>query len=85
MSRPNKVNKNNYTQRGRLTPDEMAHERMKQGEISGRAKGKENVIGKIPTRPAGPESSPGNEKVMGKTPTRPAGRGSSRPRNEREE
>ena len=30
MSRPNKANKNNYTQRGRLTPDEMARERVKQ-------------------------------------------------------
>jgi hypothetical protein len=28
MSRQNKVNTNNYTQNGRLTPDEMARERM---------------------------------------------------------
>jgi len=45
MSKPNKVNKNNYDQGGRLTPDDMARERMKQGEMT-RAKGKENVIGK---------------------------------------
>ena len=27
MSKPNKVNKDHYTQRGRLTPDEFARER----------------------------------------------------------
>jgi hypothetical protein len=27
MSKPNKVNKTNYVQRGRLTPDDMARER----------------------------------------------------------
>ena len=45
MSRQNKVNKGNYVQAGRLTPDDMARERMKQGEMT-HAKGKENVIGK---------------------------------------
>lgn len=30
MSRQNKVNKDNYTQAGRLTPDDMARERQKQ-------------------------------------------------------
>jgi hypothetical protein len=30
MSRQNKVNKTNYVQAGRLTPDDMARERMKQ-------------------------------------------------------
>jgi hypothetical protein len=30
MSRHNKVNKTNYVQAGRLTPDDMARERMKQ-------------------------------------------------------
>ena len=33
MSRQNKVNKGNYVQSGRLTPDEMARERNKQREI----------------------------------------------------
>lgn len=33
MSKHNKVNKSNYDQGGRLTPDEMARERMKQGEF----------------------------------------------------
>ena len=51
MSRHNKVNKDAYVQGGRLTPDEMARERMKQAQISGRAKSKENVIGKVPSRP----------------------------------
>ena len=30
MSKPNKANKNNYSQAGRLTPDEMGRERDKQ-------------------------------------------------------
>jgi hypothetical protein len=44
VSRRNKVNKDAYTQRGRLTPDEMARERKQQAEISARAKGREGVI-----------------------------------------
>ena len=32
MSKQNKANKNNYSQAGRLTPDEMARERMKQAK-----------------------------------------------------
>ena len=35
MSKPNKVNKDRYTQRGRLTPDELARERAKQIHIAG--------------------------------------------------
>jgi hypothetical protein len=57
MSKQNKVNKNNYVQQGRLTPDEMARERMNQGEMSGRAKGKENVIGKTMHESSERESS----------------------------
>ena len=57
MSRHNKANKNNYVQDGRLTPDDMARERMKQGTTTGGAKGKENVIGKTP-RSAGRGSTP---------------------------
>jgi hypothetical protein len=30
MSKPNKVNKSNYDQGGRLTPDDLARERKKQ-------------------------------------------------------
>lgn len=43
MSKYNKVNKTNYVQRGRLTPDEIARERKRQAEISAGAKGKERV------------------------------------------
>jgi hypothetical protein len=56
MSKPNKVNKTNYTQGGRLTPDDMARERMKQGEMS-RFKAKENVIGNVRNAPGGPAPS----------------------------
>ena len=48
MSKQNKANKSNYIQGGRLTPDDMARERVKQAQISGRSKGKENVSGKTP-------------------------------------
>jgi hypothetical protein len=57
MSRQNKVNKSNYDQGGRLTPDDMARERIRQAEVSGHAKGKENVIGKTPSRRAERESN----------------------------
>ena len=57
MSKHNKVNKNNYVQGGRLTPDEMARERMNQGTMTGRAKGKENLTGKTKTSPGGQESN----------------------------
>lgn len=50
MSKHNKVNKSNYDQGGRLTPDDMARERVNQGQLTGRAKGKENVIGKMGDR-----------------------------------
>lgn len=47
MSKHNKANKSNYVQGGRLSPDDMARERINQAQISGRAKGKENLSGKI--------------------------------------
>ena len=60
MSRHNKVNKTNYTQRGRLTPDDMARERMNQSHTGGRAK--ENVTGKARSSgeraPSRPRSAP---------------------------
>jgi hypothetical protein len=56
MSKPNKANKSNYVQGGRLTPDEMARERVRQAQVSGHAKGKENVIGKVREHPAAPDS-----------------------------
>ena len=46
MSKQNKANKNNYNQAGRLTPDELARERVNQGEMTGHAKGNENITGK---------------------------------------
>ena len=46
MSKHNKANKSNYIQGGRLSQDDMARERMHQAQVSGRAKSKENVIGK---------------------------------------
>ena len=62
MSRQNKVNKTNYTQAGRLTPDDMARERMNQGNMTARAKGKENVTGKVrrssAQEPSRPRSAP---------------------------
>jgi hypothetical protein len=47
MSKPNKANKNNYTQAGRLTPDQMGRELVNQGEMTRQAKSKENVTGKV--------------------------------------
>jgi hypothetical protein len=58
MSKQNKANKNNYVQAGRLTPDDMARERMNQGQTTGRAKSKENVIGKTQRPASAPESTP---------------------------
>ena len=61
MSRQNKVNKTNYTQRGRLTPDDMARERMNQNQVTGRGKDKEHVSGKAPSgerEPSRPRSAP---------------------------
>jgi hypothetical protein len=57
MSKHNKVNKNNYVQGGRLTPDEMARERVNQAQISGRSKQKENVVGRINERSGAPAPS----------------------------
>lgn len=56
MSKQNKANKNNYDQAGRLTPDEMARERMKQGEVTGRRRDEERVTGRMES-PGAPESS----------------------------
>lgn len=50
MSKQNKANKNNYDQAGRLTPDELARERTKQGEVTG-SRGEERLIGRMPGAP----------------------------------
>jgi len=47
MSKHNKVNKSNYDQAGRLTPDEMARERQKQDAAAKHpANADENVTGR---------------------------------------
>lgn len=46
MSKHNKVNRDHYTQRGRLTPDEAARERMKQVQASSTRQ----MEGKTPTQ-----------------------------------
>lgn len=58
MSKHNKVNKNNYDQGGRLTPDELARERARQIAVAG-AKRKLTERAKAATGPrGGRESSP---------------------------
>jgi hypothetical protein len=82
MSKPNKTNKDHYTQRGRLTPDDMARERQKQAEISARAKGKERVTAKTQPNAVGAEAPARNRSE--RTP-RLGGRASSRARSGSEE
>lgn len=76
MSKHNKANKNNYNQAGRLTPDELARERMKQDELSGRPRTEERLVSRM--------RDESRDRVS--EATRPSGeRESSRPRSEREE
>jgi hypothetical protein len=56
MSKQNKVNKNNYTQRGRLTPDEFAREETHRIQISGATKAKDQIVGKRHSRSGERES-----------------------------
>ncbi len=58
MSKHNKVNKSNYDQGGRLTPDELARERQKQGELSSRTSPDDRAIGKVPELGGAPGGSP---------------------------
>lgn len=58
MSKQNKVNKDHYVQGGRLTPDEMARERMRQAQASPRARGNEHVNAKPRARNAAPAPTP---------------------------
>jgi hypothetical protein len=53
MSKPNKANRNNYTQAGRLTPDQMGRERAAREE---RVKAHANE-GRRQRAHSGPESS----------------------------
>ncbi len=57
MSKHNKANKTNYVMRGRLSQDDMARERVRQAEISGRTKQKEHVTGKMSDRSGAPAPS----------------------------
>jgi hypothetical protein len=47
MSKQNKANKSNYIHAGRLSPDDMAREQVKQAQVSARSKSKENVSGHV--------------------------------------
>jgi hypothetical protein len=53
MSKPNKSNKGNYTQAGRLTPDDMAREREKMSGSPDRVRNQEQA----PRKPGEQESS----------------------------
>jgi hypothetical protein len=57
MSRINKVNPGNYTQQGRLTPDDAARERGKQAETHGRVKDSDHLVEKKGPIPGEPESN----------------------------
>lgn len=54
MSRQNKVNKNNYDQAGRLTPDDLARERTKMDRTRGVAD--ERATGQAP-KPRGEQDA----------------------------
>ena len=82
MSKPNKANKSNYIQAGRLAPDDLARERQKQAEVSARAKGKERVTAK--TQPGSIDAESPQQKRGERTP-RSGERESNRPRSGREE
>jgi hypothetical protein len=56
MSRVNKVNKSNYDQGGRLTPDELARERAKQIHVAG-AQRKFSERARQLTKPRGARAS----------------------------
>jgi hypothetical protein len=57
MSKPNKANKNNYDQAGRLAPDELARERSKQANITAKGTGaRERARGE--REPSRPRSAP---------------------------
>jgi hypothetical protein len=70
MSRHNKVNKTNYNQGGRLTPDEMARERAASAKGMARQAGREDAV-----------RDRGKERIRGKA----GGRVASRPRSAPEE
>ena len=75
MSKQNKVNKSNYDQAGRLTPDDMAREREKQ-----------SAGAKAPARERNEQTGPDREGITGRATSRTTreSAASSRHRNERE-
>jgi hypothetical protein len=82
MSKPNRTNKDHYTQAGRLTPDDMARQRQKQAEVSARAKGKERVTAKTQPNSMDAEAP---ARTRGERTPRFGARASSRPRSGSEE
>jgi hypothetical protein len=73
MSKPNKVNKSNYDQGGRLTPDQLASEQKKQMEVSHHARSKASDV--VQAR----------ERATAKAADRGGARGGTRPRSAPEE
>jgi hypothetical protein len=51
MSKQNKANRNNYMQAGRLTPDDMARERMKQRKPVANPAPRERFMNRAPGQP----------------------------------
>jgi hypothetical protein len=58
MSKHNKVNKSNYDQGGRLTPDELAREQKKQVEVAHHGEGKDRATAKPPGTRGGRVDTP---------------------------
>lgn len=67
MSRRNRVNKDLYTQAGRLTPDEMARERVQQQRPARPASTERAKSREAPRQPQSGRAAPGSR-------TRPRGR-----------
>ena len=63
VSRANKVNKDRYTMAGRLTPDDLARERMRQMHVTGRAS-KDKPMPPWMTRPSAPAEPAAAEDVF---------------------
>jgi hypothetical protein len=58
MSKANKVNKDHYTQRGRLTPDELARERARQIHLVSTRRRFNERTKRATARPDEPASTP---------------------------
>ena len=51
MSKQNKANRNNYMQAGRLTPDDIARERVKQRKPETSHAPRERIMNRAPAQP----------------------------------